>query len=67
MRRDVGMHTDEIGSSRPAVTVIAAVGINSFVITHSIIVTAIVTFSALVAELSRKKRPRRLGKHRRES
>ena len=53
------MNNDEIEPVRSAVTAIAAAIINSFVITHSIIITVIVTVSVLAVALSLGKRVRR--------
>jgi hypothetical protein len=53
-----GMNNDELESVRSAVTAIAAAIINSFVITHSIIITVIVTVSVLAVALSQGKRTR---------
>ena len=46
------MKNDEIEPVRYAVTVIAVAIINSFVVTHSIIITVIVTVSVLAVALS---------------
>lgn len=46
------MNNDEIEPVRSAVTAIAGVIINSFVVTHSIIITVIVTVSVLAVALS---------------
>jgi hypothetical protein len=46
------MNNDEIEPVRPAVTAIAAAIIDSFVITHSIIITVIVAVSVLAVALS---------------
>ncbi|HZR52926.1 MAG TPA: hypothetical protein VFB06_25860 [Streptosporangiaceae bacterium] len=46
------MSNDEIERVRSAVTAIAAAIINSFMITHSIIITVIVTVSVLTVALS---------------
>lgn len=48
-----GMNNDEIESVRSAATAIVGAIINSFVITHSIIITMIVTVSVLAVVLSR--------------
>lgn len=53
------MNSDEIEPVRSVVTAIAAAIINSFVITHSIIITVIVTVSVLAVALSPGKRVRR--------
>jgi hypothetical protein len=47
-----GMNNDEIEPVRSAVTAIAGAIINSFVVTHSIIITVIVTVSVLAVALS---------------
>jgi hypothetical protein len=47
-----GMKNDEIEPVRSAVTAIACAIINSFVVTHSVIVTVIVTVSVLAVALS---------------
>ena len=47
VRREPGMNNDEIESVRSAATPIAAAIINSFVVTHSIIITVIVAVSVL--------------------
>lgn len=46
------MSNDEIVPVRPVVTAIAGAIINSFVVTHSIIITVIVTVSVLAVALS---------------
>lgn len=46
------MNNDEIEPVRSAVTAIAGAIINSFVVTHSIIITVIVTVSVLAVALS---------------
>lgn len=53
------MNNDELEPVRSAATAIAAVIINSFVVTHSIIITVIVTVAVLAVALSRAKRVRR--------
>jgi hypothetical protein len=50
-----GMNNDEIEPVRSAVTAIAGAIINSFVVTHSIIITVIVAASVLAVGLSRGK------------
>jgi hypothetical protein len=47
-----GMNNDEIKRVRSAVTGIAGTIINSFVVTHSIIITVIVTVSVLTVAIS---------------
>jgi hypothetical protein len=47
------MNNDEIGPVRSAATAIAGVIINSFVVTHSIIITVIVAVFVLAIALSR--------------
>ncbi len=53
------MNNDELEPVRSAATAIAAAIINSFVITHSIIITVIVTVAVLAVAFSRPKRVRR--------
>jgi hypothetical protein len=48
-----GMNNDEIEPVRSAATAIAGAIINSFVVTHSIIITVIVAVSVLAVALSR--------------
>ena len=55
------MNNDELEPVRSAATAIAAATINSFVITHSIIITVIVTVAVLAVALCRAKRIRRPG------
>ena len=53
------MNNDELEPVRSAATAIAAAIINSFVITHSIIITVMVTVAVLAVALCRAKRIRR--------
>lgn len=55
------MNNDEIEPVRSAVTAVAGAIINSFVVTHSIFITAIVTVSVLAVALSLRERGRRAG------
>jgi hypothetical protein len=48
-----GMNNDEIEAVRSAATPIVGAIINSFVVTHSIIITVIVAVSVLAVALSR--------------
>jgi hypothetical protein len=50
------MSNDEIETVRSAVTAVAGAIINSFVVTHSVIVTVIVTVSVLAVALSHGER-----------
>jgi hypothetical protein len=62
-----GMDNDKIEPVTSAVTAIAAAIINSFVITHSIMITLIVAVSVLTVALSLGKRIRRRSGDRQRS